>query len=362
MPSFDTVNYAVRLRKNIERKLIAELMLSLDKTFAISKYQYIGMGSMWFTDFVVMHKVLGIRTMWSIEKYSPKRAEFNCPFGFINVVDGNVQDEVPKLIKDNVRSIVWLDYDHSLKDGIVGDLQEIGLHASCGDIFMVTANAHQGQVKPPFLGNINFLNSTIDQYLGEGLPVGELGQEIPTDRLVPLLKETLAIIDKHHTQQTVSEKNRIFQELTRGVMPGSFTNKQFSEKHFPELVAHALINALDSACRNSGKSITFEPIFNFFYQDGAPMVTIGGIAVDEDHKNKLLSLKLSEKFFFATGKVQVSIDVPNLTPQEKIKLDSLLTKDEPDPVANNLNWEIDEEAVSNYCRFYKQYPLFSEIF
>lgn len=362
MPSFDSVNYAVRLRKNIERKLIAELLLSLDKTFAISEYQYIGMGSMWFTDFIVMHRMLGIHTMWSIEKFSPKRAELNCPFGFIDVVNGDAKNEVPKLLKDDVRSIVWLDYDHDLRDGIVRDLQEIGLHASCGDVFIVTANAHLGQVKPPSLGNISFLNSTIDQYLGEGLQMGELGQEIPTDRLGPLLKETLTVIAKHHTQQTVSEKNRIFQELTQGVIPGSLTNQQFSDKNFPRLVAQALINALDSACRNSGKSLTFEPIFNFSYQDGAPMVTIGGIAVDENHKNKLRALSLPEKFFFATGKEQISIDVPNLTPQEKIKLDRLLTRDGPDPAASVLSLEIAEEAISNYFRFYKQYPLFSEIF
>lgn len=319
------------------------------------------MGSMWFTDFIVMHKELGIDTMWSIENASPKRAAFNCPFGFINVIEGNVQDKVPALLKADIRSVVWLDYDHDL-EGIFRDLKQIGLRASCGDIFMVTANAHPAPIKPPPIGNINQMKNTIDQYLSEGLPMGELGQNMPTENLALLLKETLAIIDTHYKRQTISEKNRKFQELTGGVMPGSFANDDFSPQGFPKLIAAALINALDSACRESGKNISFEPIFNFFYQDGAPMVTIGGMVVDKNHQNKLQGLNLPRKFFFATGKKQISIDVPHLTPQEKIKIDSLVTIKGPKPVASDLSWEIKEDAVSNYCRFYKQYPLFSEIF
>lgn len=362
MPSFDAINYAVRLRKNIERKLIAELLISLNKEFAISNYQYIGMGSMWFTDFIVMHKALGIRKMWSIEKYSPKRAEFNNPFGFIKVLPGDVRKELPKLMSDGTNTIAWLDYDHSLGDGIIQDLQEIGIHASRGDFFIITANAHPSQIRPPSLGNIGVINNSIDNYLDDVLNSSEAASKIPKNTLGPLLKEAFSTISTLHTAQLVSEKNKIFHELTNGVVPSTFTNKDFSEEKFPNLVATALINALDSACRESGKNIKFKAIFNFFYKDGAPMVTVGGLVVDQDYEKKLQCLKLSEQFFFATAGNQISIDVPHLTPQEKLKLDGLLNEEEKNPVVADLNFEMDEDSVANYCRFYKQYPLFSEIF
>jgi hypothetical protein len=362
MPSFDAVNYSVRLRKNIERKLIAELLQSMGQTFTFSNYQYVGMGSLWFSDFLVMHKALNIRKMWSIEKFSPKRASFNNPFGFIKVLPGDIKDELPKLMNGESRSIVWLDYDHDLKDGIVGDLLQMGRHASCGDVFIVTANAHPGQIRPPTIGNVGAIQDGVDKYLDEIISASEISQSVPASSLGPILKEAISTLHTLHVQNSVEEKNKILQSLTNGVIPGSFSNQDFSERKFPQIVAKALINALNSACRSSGKKIKFVPIFNFFYQDGAPMVTVGGIVVDQAHEEKLQSLKLSEKFFFATGDSQVSIDVPHLTPQEKLKLDSLLTENNIDPVAGDLNFEIDNDSVINYCRFYKQYPLFSEIF
>lgn len=362
MPSFDAINYSVRLRKNIERKLIAELLQSIGKAFPIADYQYVGMGSLWFSDFVVLHKALGIRKMWSIEKYSPKRAAFNNPLGFIKVLPGEIKDELPKLMAANVNSIVWLDYDHDLRDGIVGDLQQIGMHASCGDIFIITANAHTSQVKPPALGNVSAINSSIDKYLNEVVEASELSQSIPKNTLGPILKEAFNTLSKLHTKNLVSDRNALFQALTNGVIPGIFSNNEFTNEKFPLLVSSALINAIDSACRSAGKNLKFKPVFNFFYKDGAPMVTVGGVVVDQVHEEKLDALNLAEQFFFALGADQISIDVPHLTPQEKLKLDGLLTEENVNPVPNDLNFEIDEDAVINYCRFYKQYPLFSEIF
>lgn len=362
MPSFDAINYSVRLRKNIERKLIAELLQSIGKAFPISDYQYVGMGSLWFSDFIVLHKALGIRKMWSIEKYSPKRAAFNNPFGFIKVLPGDIKDELPKLMTANINSIVWLDYDHDLRDGIVGDLQQIGMHASCGDIFIITANAHTSQVRPPALGNVLAINNSIDKYLNEVVEASEISQSVPKSTLGPILKEAFNTLSKLHIQNSVSERNKLFQALTNGVIPGSFSNQEFSDEKFPRLVSSALINAIDSACRSSGKNLKFKPIFNFFYKDGAPMVTVGGIVVDQAHEEKFDTLNLADKFFFALGADQISIDVPHLTPQEKLKLDGLLTEENNNLDVGDLNFEIDKDSVVNYCRFYKQYPVFSEIF
>ncbi len=81
-PSFKTINYSIRPNKNVERKLIIEFLSALEQKFHISNYRYIGFGSMWFTDFILMHKALQINDMISIEesKSNEKRAEFNKPF------------------------------------------------------------------------------------------------------------------------------------------------------------------------------------------------------------------------------------------------------------------------------------------
>ena len=58
MPSFDAINYATRPNKNVERKLIFSSLRELDRSFDLSNHKYIGLGSVWFVDFVLAHKSL----------------------------------------------------------------------------------------------------------------------------------------------------------------------------------------------------------------------------------------------------------------------------------------------------------------
>lgn len=360
MASFESVDYSVRMRKNIERKLISELFVTLNPKLKLSsRYQYIGMGSLWFSDFICFHKVLGLKKMWSIEKFSPKRAEFNSPFGFLRIKGGAIGDEAPSLMKPRVRSILWLDYDHDLRDGIVDDVQKITQFAHAGDILMVTVNARSGQVKPASIGDIGYLNKLVDRYSEEDA-FAEIDVDLPTEKLIPTIKSILEIIQNKQQTETVKEKAKRFNTLTKNVVAKEFKNEDFSEEKFPSLVAEALFNAIDSTSKSLGKSLRFHPLFNFFYKDGAPMVTIGGIVVNDKIQKVVDRLRLAEKHFFIQGSKQVSIDVPNLTSREKQKIDSLINM-ETDPEVKDLIFEFEAEALANYCTFYRQYPLFSEM-
>ena len=88
--SFDVVNYSLRPNKNIERKLIFESLRMMDNIFDFSSYRYVGMGSLWFVDFILAHKMLHINNMVSIEmpEYE-KRVEFNKPYNCINIEPGD---------------------------------------------------------------------------------------------------------------------------------------------------------------------------------------------------------------------------------------------------------------------------------
>ncbi|HGB1823876.1 TPA: O-methyltransferase, partial [Salmonella enterica subsp. enterica serovar Bahrenfeld] len=61
------IDYRIRPAKNIERKMIRDVLLRLSPFGIFSDYQYIGFGSKYFTDFIIMHKYLGIDDMISIE-------------------------------------------------------------------------------------------------------------------------------------------------------------------------------------------------------------------------------------------------------------------------------------------------------
>ena len=94
-PSYRTVNYLLRLKKQIERKIIVDILKKLDKhaTINIEEYVYFGLGSIYFADFSLFHRFLGIKDMISLElppgaiqdQSQPRRFFFNRPYKFIEL-------------------------------------------------------------------------------------------------------------------------------------------------------------------------------------------------------------------------------------------------------------------------------------
>jgi len=85
--SYEKVNYLLRLRKQIERKIIIEMLQKLSKEIQVDKYHYIGFGSVYFADFILFHKYLHINDMTSLERDRKKRKRFgfNLPYKFITL-------------------------------------------------------------------------------------------------------------------------------------------------------------------------------------------------------------------------------------------------------------------------------------
>ena len=56
----DSINYELRPNKNVERKLFMEMFRRLEKRLNIQDdYRYIGLGGLWFSDFSMIHRMLG---------------------------------------------------------------------------------------------------------------------------------------------------------------------------------------------------------------------------------------------------------------------------------------------------------------
>ena len=143
-----TVNYLLRPNKNVERKLIVDVLKVLRMEFGIDAYTYVGMGSMWFVDFIMAHKELGIRRMISIEgepSYED-RARFNKPYDCVTVALGDSTKVLPGLGLEAQRSLVWLDYNSDLRGPWRADLEIICSKVPSGSVVIVTVNAHVGQL------------------------------------------------------------------------------------------------------------------------------------------------------------------------------------------------------------------------
>ena len=66
--SYRMVNYALRPAKAIERQMMGEALRRLHPFQRVEAYRYVGFGSIYFSDFQLVHRTLGLNSMISIEK------------------------------------------------------------------------------------------------------------------------------------------------------------------------------------------------------------------------------------------------------------------------------------------------------
>src|SRR5205085_7213062 len=128
MPSFDSVNYSLRPNKTIQRLLVFDGLGDCKRLMPWQDAAYIGFGSIWFTDFLLAHKRLGVGRMISIEsdEIGFRRATYNRPYSSVEVLLGKSFDVVPGFYEDadmNDRPwLAWFDYDDVLNEDIADEL------------------------------------------------------------------------------------------------------------------------------------------------------------------------------------------------------------------------------------------------
>ena len=317
MASFDFVNYLLRPNKNVERKLMVEALGLFDDQFLFSQYRYVGLGSMWFVDFSLLHRTFGISDMVSIEKDSPDRADFNRPFNCVRVEPGESTIVLPNIGLDEKRTLIWMDYDSGLFGPALEDAVIVAEKVLSGSVFAISVNAHHGQLR------------RLKRPNGDPLSPEE------------------ALRDR-----------------AGGLVPRVVTPAMLDRLGFPSLVARILIDGVRHALVAAGRAERFIPLFNFSYQDGAPIVTVGGMIASEEDARLLEQTRVRDLDFVANANGEpFPINVPHLTPREKHALDQLLPRANAlgeQFVLAELGFSLEQPALDSYSRFYPHYPVFGE--
>lgn len=314
MASFDSVNYLLRPNKNVERKLFLEMFGRLGGDIDFDGYGYVGMGSLWFVDFNLIHKRLGISDLVSIEREAPDRAEFNRPFGCVRVEPGDSTKVLPELKLGHKPHIIWMDYDSNLSGPVLDDIRHLTSDAAVGSILIVSVNAHVCQVRR---------------------------QKDPDDRPMDELEAL---------------------RFTAGdLVPADLTDIDFSRATFPGVVSRILVNAFRHGVRAAARTHDFQLLVNVTYGDNAPMVSVGGILQDPETPTDLE--RLSTLPFWPPDERPFEIDLPILTMREKAALDRHMPGSRPPTVQeiqDEYHFELDQSKLDSYHRFYRHYPLFGE--
>jgi len=265
--SFNKINYYLRPNKQVERKIMIEIIQKLNSEISIMDYCYVGMGSIYYYDFILMHKFLGLKNLTSIDnKTTPKRFEFNKPYDFINFENTTTSDYLSKHQWDKNKNLIWLDYDERfiLIDYLDTDLSFVCKNSNNLDILFIS------------------INST-----------------------APRLKDRKQFIEINH----------------RYISP-KFNDFKFTDPRvFHFLVQDIVMNKMkDFNLYNENKCIK---LCSFTYKDSAPMYTLGIIF------SKDISLKSrieSYHSFIDTNEERITqINIPNITYKEKFYLDSKIS-------------------------------------
>ena len=307
MSSTNSVNFSLRPNKCIERLIVIERIV---KVTGINRPIYIGFGSVWFSDFHLAHRLLGVEQMISIEEDDVvcQRARFNRPYHNVEIRLGKSSEVIPDLLADETLGrlpwVIWLDYDRALDETKVGELAELIAKAPENSIILSTFSAESGYGKP---------------------------------------------------HQRASR----LQALLGDVVPDNLTIDDCKGLQFNETLATAALEFLRTTATDVGRPGSFVPAFRVPYRDGTPMITVGGIlpsassaaAVREDVGSQDWPSLFSE-----------TVVVPPLTVREVLALQSLL----PNPGGlkrqrvQELGFDLDQTSLDAFAQHFLRYPIFGQ--
>lgn len=305
--SYLKVQYELRPAKQVERRMLIEALQMMSSVgFPISDYKYTGFGSIYFVDFILFHKLLGIQRMLSVEHSDniKKRVKFNRPFDCIDVEFGPIGDFLPSLSPDQ-KHILWLDYDDILNRSQVEDILLATTYLSTGSILLVTVD-----VEPPGKNE---------------------GPEEWRDHFVAEASKFL----------------------------GSAMISDFAKSNLPKLNAGIIERVIEDGLSARG-NVGFIPLFNFLYADGHQMLTVGGVIGSNSERRLLRASKLEEQNYI---RLDLKADpflirVPSITRKERFHLDSSMPCS---ATWKPKQFEMRAEDISDYREIYRFFPAYAEL-
>jgi hypothetical protein len=325
---FDSINFFIRPKKQIERKIIIEILQALKEQINLNEYKYIGFGSIYYYDFILFHKLLNLTKLHSIDdKSSKKRFDFNKPYDFISFENKFSTDFLNSYTWDT-KSFIRLDYDKILSDWMLNDLKVISRNCLDKDILICTIKCK--------------------------------------------------CEDDDKKRETA--RLEFVKKFGKYIKPTTDTTKAFTPKNLHNLIQEVILNYLYEACEF--RDIKFKKLFCFIYKDTAPMISL---AVIFGLKKTLEKIECKNEFV-DTGMGIKEINVPILTYREKDWLDFHIKEVEKKVIEIEKEVDtmhiVDEEEqenkkkelintflpfevnsfdlIKNYVEYYRYYPQYYE--
>jgi len=308
---YRSLNYNLRPAKQIERRMIAEACLRLAGLADLRSFRYVGFGSIYFRDFIVFHKTLGLTQMVSIERdvINQERFHFNRPYSCIDLRFGESREVLPRLPWD-VRTVLWLDYEKALHGDQLGDISVFCGAAVAPSVLIVSVCAEP---------------ETRDVSLS---PLAALKERLGTEKVPP---------DLQASDFGGWGTARVYRRILANHVAAQLSRR--------------------NGGRVAGNKYVFRPLFAFEYRDGARMTTFGGLLFDEGLTSLVERCGFDQLEFVRGGAEAYGIEIPGLTYRELRDLDRLLPEM---PAADIDKHPVPNADIERYARVYRFFPTFAE--
>lgn len=313
MSSTSRIDYSVRQNKAIERSIVFDGLRSLYSVMRPTRpLIYIGFGSVWFTDFHLAHRHLGIERMISIEldEVTAKRAEFNKPYRTIDVIHGDSNNVIPDLLDRGDLAdtpwVAWLDYDKALDEDRLEQLESLTRYMPDDSTVITTFSATPG-------------------------PYGKPNQRVSTIR-----------------------------DLLGFAVPGDLTSNDVrGEDGLSLVLSESLERRLLSISIDAGRTPAV-PLFRIRYRDGAPMVTLGLHLPSPLSIDGVRGIVADPSW---PGIVEEAITTPPLTTREVGAIRALLPA--PGSITRadiqQAGFDLEENQLDAFIAHYNRYPTFAQL-
>jgi hypothetical protein len=278
----------------------------------LDRLVYIGFGSIWFTDFVMAHKLLRIDDMVSIESndIGYRRAAFNSPYATVIVKHGLSGQVLATLFDDPKLSgrpwMIWLDYDYEFKESIKDDLQSLIEKAPVNTVILTTF-------------------SGVESRYGK-----------PADRPGRL------------------------RQLFGPIVPDEFPTTSCRNESMHSTLADFTLDFMTSTAATMARPGGFVPAFRILYKDSTPMVTVGGILPAQEAAHIVVDAVKRPDWPCRPEKV---INVPHLTLKEAAVLQAQLPRvgSLTRAFIQTLGFDLEPQQIEAFEKYYRQYPTFAQI-
>lgn len=311
------VQYDMRPAKQVERRMIIDALQRLGAAgFPVADYQYTGFGAIYFVDFILLHKLLGLSKLLSLEQEESltSRMKFNRPFSCIEIKMVPASSEIPNLSRD-IHHIVWLDYDGVLQRDFLSDIQSAITVLPAGSILLVTVD-----VEPPEDHDYTIVDTHFDSS-----------------------KEVLG--PKHW--------KRYFEYHASSYLKLGLSEADFGKS---ELILRSteILKAAFTKSIVARPELQFLPMFNFAYRDSHSMLTMGGMIAGRAEKRQLRASNIGETVYYRGDfdSLPFEIKVPRLTRKERVYLDRKCPVRMPGCLAISIWIRSRSDIIGTFTDFY----------